>query len=40
MPHEVEAIIETGGFEMPVQFYQNLLIRAWYSRRALEGVTP
>ena len=32
-PHEVEAIITTGGFGVPVQFYQNLLIHAWYSRR-------
>jgi tRNA (cmo5U34)-methyltransferase len=32
-PQEVEAIIESSGFNSPVQFYQNLLIRAWYSRR-------
>ena len=33
-PPEVEAIIKAAGFDLPVQFYQNLLIRAWYSRRA------
>jgi len=35
-PLEVEAIIEAAGFDMPVQFYQDLLIRAWCSRRAPE----
>jgi len=32
-PQEVESIIMAGGFDAPVQFFQNLLIRAWYSRR-------
>lgn len=29
----VEAIIASGGFQLPVQFYQAGLIHAWYSRR-------
>lgn len=29
----VEAIIESGGFEPPVQFYQAGLIHAWYCQR-------
>ena len=29
----VEAVIESGGFESPVQFYQAGLIHAWYCRR-------
>jgi len=29
----VEAIIASGGFEPPVQFYQAGLIHAWYCRR-------
>ena len=32
-PREVEAIIEAGGFEAPVQFFQGLLLGAWVSRR-------
>ena len=32
-PREVEAIIEAGGFEASVAFFQGLLIRAWVSRR-------
>ena len=32
-PHEVESIIKAGGFEMPIVFFQGLLIRAWVSRR-------
>ena len=35
-PHQVEAIIEAGGFEAPVMFYRGLLIGAWVSRRALD----
>jgi tRNA (cmo5U34)-methyltransferase len=31
---EVAAIIKSGGFEMPVQFYQAGLIHAWFARRA------
>ncbi len=29
----VEAIVASGGFEAPVQFFQAGLIHAWYSRR-------
>ncbi len=36
-PHEVEVIIEAGGFEMPVEFFQGLLIHAWVSRRQSEN---
>ena len=34
-PREVEAIIEAGGFEAPVQFFQGLLLGAWVSRRKI-----
>lgn len=30
---EIEAIIVSGGFESPIQFFQAGLIHAWYSRR-------
>lgn len=33
-PMTVAAIIESGGFETPVQFFQTGLIHAWHSRRA------
>ena len=33
-PHYVEAIISSAGFGKPVQFYQSLLIRGWFARRA------
>lgn len=32
-PQEVESIIASAGFDAPVPFFQNLLIRAWYCRR-------
>jgi tRNA (cmo5U34)-methyltransferase len=32
-PQKVESIITKGGFELPVLFFQTLLIRAWYSKR-------
>lgn len=32
---DVEAIIVSGGFESPVQFFQAGLIHAWYSKRTL-----
>ncbi|HEU5133556.1 MAG TPA: hypothetical protein VFU13_00305 [Steroidobacteraceae bacterium] len=32
-PPAVAAIIESGGFETPVQFFQAGLIHAWFSRR-------
>lgn len=35
-PAKVEAIIESGGFEPPVQIYQMGLIHAWFSRKAAE----
>ena len=31
---EVESIIEAGGFQTPVLFFQTLFIHAWYSRCA------
>jgi len=33
-PMTVAAIIEAGGFETPVQFFQAGLIHAWHSKRA------
>ncbi|MHA3772592.1 class I SAM-dependent methyltransferase [Verrucomicrobiota bacterium sgz303538] len=30
---DVSAIIVSGGFEMPIQFFQAGLIHAWYSKR-------
>jgi tRNA (cmo5U34)-methyltransferase len=33
-PNEVASIIEAGGFELPVQFFQAGLIHAWVLRRA------
>lgn len=35
-PGEVESLIAAGGFEAPVPFFQNLLIRAWFAYRALK----
>lgn len=32
--NDVEAIITSGGFQGPVLFFQAVLIRAWYSRKA------
>lgn len=32
-PADVASIIESGGFEAPVQFFQAGLIRAWFARR-------
>lgn len=37
VPRTVASIIESGGFEPPVQFYQAGLIHAWFSRRATEN---
>ena len=34
-PNKVASIIEAGGFELPVQFFQAGLINAWLSKRAL-----
>lgn len=33
-PARVASIIQSAGFETPVQFYQSGLIHAWFSRRA------
>lgn len=33
-PGEVASIIESGGFERPVHFFQAGLIHAWFARRA------
>jgi tRNA (cmo5U34)-methyltransferase len=33
-PQDIEAILLKGGFSSPILFFQNLLIHAWYSRRA------
>jgi tRNA (cmo5U34)-methyltransferase len=33
-PAEVASIIESGGFEAPVRFFQAGLIHAWFARRA------
>lgn len=35
-PAKVMSIIESGGFELPVQFFQAGLIHAWLSKRAAE----
>ncbi len=32
-PRKVEAIIAENGFSKPIQFFQSLLIRAWYARK-------
>lgn len=33
-PAEVETIILSSGFDKPTQFYQTLLVRAWFTRRS------
>jgi len=38
-PTAVAAIIESGGFEAPVQFYQAGLIHAWFAKRASGRIT-
>jgi tRNA (cmo5U34)-methyltransferase len=37
-PAAVASIIEAGGFERPVQFFQAGLLHAWRSRRPLEDL--
>jgi len=32
-PQKFESIVTKGGFELPVLFFQTLLVRAWYSKR-------
>lgn len=39
-PSKVEAIIEAGGFERPVRFFQAGLIHAWCSRRSTAVANP
>ena len=36
-PDRIASIIESGGFEPPVRFFQAGLIHAWLSRRACRG---
>ncbi|HEY1191767.1 MAG TPA: class I SAM-dependent methyltransferase [Gemmata sp.] len=36
-PGEVAALVESGGFEPPVPFYQTGLVHAWFTRRAAGG---
>lgn len=36
-PQRIAAIIASGGFATPVQFYQAGLIHAWFSRRASDN---
>jgi tRNA (cmo5U34)-methyltransferase len=38
-PNNVAAIIKSGGFESPVQFFQAGLIHAWISRRTRSDVS-
>ena len=35
-PATVASIIESGGFEPPVQFFQAGLLHAWFSKRVRE----
>ncbi|MCB2007661.1 MAG: class I SAM-dependent methyltransferase [Rhodoferax sp.] len=35
-PGEVKAIIERGGFDRPVQFYQAGFVHAWFARRSVQ----
>jgi len=32
-PASTEALLRNSGLPLPVQFFQSLLIRAWYSRK-------
>ncbi len=36
-PADVASIIESGGFEAPVQFFQAGLIHAWFAKRVSGG---
>ncbi len=38
-PKVIAAIIESGGFEAPVQFFQAGLIHAWFSKRVSGNAT-
>ena len=33
-PQEVESIIASSGFDLPVLFFQSLLIHAWYAKKS------
>lgn len=33
-PSDIESIIQRGGFDLPVQFYQAGFVHAWFSRRS------
>lgn len=35
---DVASIIERGGFDRPVEFFQAALVRGWFARRAPRGV--
>jgi tRNA (cmo5U34)-methyltransferase len=37
-PTTIASIIESGGFETPVQFFQAGLIHAWFSKRICSGL--
>jgi tRNA (cmo5U34)-methyltransferase len=39
-PSRVASIIESGGFESPVQFFQTGLIHAWLSTRSPRAMPP
>lgn len=32
-PEEVEKLLKSSGFEDPIQFFQSILIRAWYAKK-------
>lgn len=38
-PSVIEGYLRQGGLALPVQFFQSLLIRAWYSRKSPGAVT-
>jgi tRNA (cmo5U34)-methyltransferase len=35
-PSEVGSIVAAGGFDLPVQFFQTLLMHAWYAKRTVQ----
>lgn len=35
--HEIESLIERGGFDNPTLFFQSLLIHAWFSRASAKN---
>jgi len=37
--HEIESLIEQGGFDKPTLFFQSLLIHAWFSRTITKNVS-